>query len=98
MHLELINLYFHIKEQCYLRFQCLRLGNNAGENTSAGMIVNLLSNDMRQFDDIIMFINYSWSGIASTIIILVLLSHLIGVYSAVGGFLAVLVAMPVQSK
>lgn len=78
--------------------QCLRLGNNVGENTSAGMVVSLISNDMRQFNGIIVFMNYAWSGICLLMIMLAILVHIVGILPTVACLAFITLTLPVQSK
>ena len=80
-----------------LSLQCLRLRSSAAADATVGRVLNLLTNDLRQFDGIIIFAHYIWSGLLSTFIVLAVIVHYFGVYPAIACLIAVIISMPVQS-
>ncbi|XKL66417.1 hypothetical protein PGB90_009837 [Kerria lacca] len=77
--------------------KCLRLENNCSGNASAGLVVNLMSNDLRQFDDVIGYTNYFWGGIANAILIFLVTTYLVGFYPAIALIVTIFFAMPLQT-
>uniref|UniRef100_A0A336M8S7 CSON013802 protein n=1 Tax=Culicoides sonorensis TaxID=179676 RepID=A0A336M8S7_CULSO len=73
----------------------LRLTKNALGNTTAGQVVNLLSNDVGRFDTSILFIHYLWISPLEIIAVTVILYYQIewSVFAGVGFLLAF---MPLQ--
>lgn len=77
--------------------KALRLTQNSLGETTAGQVVNLLSNDVGRFETSILFINHLWIAPIELIAVSVILYNIIGVSSLLGvGFL--LIFVPIQSK
>lgn len=62
----------------------LKLSKNALGDTTAGQVVNLLSNDVSRLDLSIMFVHYLWVGPVETMIVSYLMYREIGVSAFVG--------------
>ncbi|XKL66418.1 hypothetical protein PGB90_009838 [Kerria lacca] len=77
--------------------KCLRLDNNSSGDTSAGLVVNLLSNDFRQCENIIAFSNYFWSGIITALLITLVTFYFFGIYPAIALITTLFLAMPLQT-
>ncbi|XP_046392416.1 ATP-binding cassette sub-family C member 4-like [Ischnura elegans] len=75
--------------------KALRLSKTALGQTTAGQVVNLLSNDVNRFDIVFMFLHYLWIGPIETAIITYLLYTEIGI-SAILGIAALLTIIPIQ--
>lgn len=73
----------------------LRLSKNALGDTTAGQVVNLLSNDVSRLDLSIMFLHYLWVGPAETALVSYLMYREIGV-SAFVGVVFMLAFLPLQ--
>ena len=77
--------------------KALKLSNTALGQTTVGQMVNLLSNDVKRFDQAVMFLHYLWAGPLQLTIITVLLYQKIGPSALVGAALLIL-AVPLQSN
>lgn len=64
--------------------KALKLSKNALGDTTAGQVVNLLSNDVSRLDLAIMFVHYLWVGPVETVIVTYLMYREIGVSAFVG--------------
>ena len=83
---------------CSLLYRkALKLSNTALGQTTVGQMVNLLSNDVKRFDQAVMFLHYLWAGPLQLTIITVLLYQKIGPSALVGAALLIL-AVPLQSN
>lgn len=77
--------------------KALRLSKTALGQTTAGQVVNLLSNDVNRFDIAIIFLHYLWIGPVETVIVTYFMYQQIGV-SAVFGIVFLLLFIPLQGK
>nr|CAD7458628.1 unnamed protein product [Timema tahoe] len=74
----------------------LRLSKTALGQTTAGQVVNLLSNDVSRFDICVIFIHYLWLGPLETVVATYFMWNEVGV-SAVIGVAALLMFIPLQA-
>lgn len=74
----------------------LKLSKNALGDTTAGQVVNLLSNDVSRLDLTIMFMHYLWVGPLETVIVSYLMYREIGV-AAFGGVAFMMAFIPLQA-
>lgn len=75
--------------------KALRLTRTALGDTTAGQVVNLLSNDVGRFETSIMYIHYLWLGPLEVVVVSIILWFIIGVSTLTGvGFL--LLFLPLQ--
>lgn len=74
----------------------LRLSKNALGDTTAGQIVNLLSNDVGRLDLSIIFLHYLWVGPVETVILTYLMYREIGLAS-IFGVIFLLMFIPLQA-
>uniref|UniRef100_A0A3B3XE74 ATP-binding cassette, sub-family C (CFTR/MRP), member 4 n=1 Tax=Poecilia mexicana TaxID=48701 RepID=A0A3B3XE74_9TELE len=82
---------------CHMIYQkALRLSSESMGRTTTGQIVNLLSNDVNRFDEIILNLHYLWVGPLQALVIVVFLWSEIGP-SCLAGVAAVALMMPVQT-
>lgn len=75
--------------------KALKLSKTALGETTAGQIVNLLSNDVNRFDVAVIFVHYLWLGPLETIIVAYFLWNIVGV-SALIGVASLLLFIPLQ--
>ncbi|XP_055612034.1 probable multidrug resistance-associated protein lethal(2)03659 [Uranotaenia lowii] len=74
----------------------LRLSKTALGDTTAGQVVNLLSNDVGRLDLAVLFLHYMWIGPLETIVVTYLMYREIGI-SAVFGVIFLLLFIPLQA-
>lgn len=77
--------------------KALRLTKNALGESTAGQVVNLLSNDVARLELSVLFLHYLWVGPIEVIVISVILYQEIGV-STFFGVAFLLLFVPLQSK
>lgn len=77
--------------------KALKLSKTALGQTTAGQVVNLLSNDVNRFDVAVIFAHQLWVGPLETILITYLMYLQVGV-SAIIGVVFLLLFIPLQSK
>uniref|UniRef100_A0A7S3A6C5 Probable ATP-dependent transporter ycf16 n=2 Tax=Rhodosorus marinus TaxID=101924 RepID=A0A7S3A6C5_9RHOD len=65
---------------------------------SSGAVQNLMANDARRLSDLVMFLNYLWSGIFQICVAFVLLVQLLGVVPTMAGILICLINSPLQGQ
>ncbi|CAI9178851.1 unnamed protein product [Rangifer tarandus platyrhynchus] len=77
---------------CHMIYRkALRLSSSAMGKTTTGQIVNLLSNDVSRFDQVMMFLHYLWVGPLQVIAVTALLWMEIGMSCLAG--MAVLIIL-----
>ncbi|XP_044727627.1 ATP-binding cassette sub-family C member 4-like isoform X2 [Chrysoperla carnea] len=76
--------------------KALRLSKTALGETTAGQVVNLLSNDVNRFDVAVLFLQMLWVGPLETVICTYFMYQEIGV-SAIAGVIALLLFIPLQA-
>ncbi|KAJ6635778.1 putative multidrug resistance-associated protein lethal [Pseudolycoriella hygida] len=76
--------------------KALKLSKNALGDTTAGQVVNLISNDVARIDMSIMFLHYLWVGPLETVVVSYLMYREIGV-SAFIGVAFLLAFIPLQA-
>uniref|UniRef100_A0A3Q2CN40 Multidrug resistance-associated protein 4 n=1 Tax=Cyprinodon variegatus TaxID=28743 RepID=A0A3Q2CN40_CYPVA len=82
---------------CHMIFKkALRLSNESMGRTTTGQIVNLLSNDVNRFDEIMLNLHYLWVGPLQASVIIIFLWYEIGP-SCLTGVAAIALLMPVQT-
>uniref|UniRef100_A0A3Q2PI33 Multidrug resistance-associated protein 4 n=1 Tax=Fundulus heteroclitus TaxID=8078 RepID=A0A3Q2PI33_FUNHE len=82
---------------CHMIYKkALRLSSEAMGQTTTGQIVNLLSNDVNRFDEIILNLHYLWVGPLQALVIIVFLWKEIGP-SCLTGVAVIALMMPVQT-
>lgn len=75
----------------------LKLTKNALGETTAGQVVNLISNDVGRFETSILFIHYLWIAPLELIAVSVILFYVIS-YSAFIGVGFILLLLPIQGR
>ncbi|KAM4537947.1 ATP-binding cassette sub-family C member 4-like isoform 2-T2 [Fundulus diaphanus] len=82
---------------CHMIYKkALRLSSEAMGQTTTGQIVNLLSNDVNRFDEIILNLHYLWVGPLQALVIVIFLWKEIGP-SCLTGVAVIALMMPVQT-
>ncbi|XP_043334224.1 ATP-binding cassette sub-family C member 4-like [Cervus canadensis] len=82
---------------CHMIYRkALRLGSSATGKTTTGQIVNLLSNDVNRFDQVMMFLHYLWVGPLQAIAVTALLWMEIGM-SCLAGMVVLIILLLLQS-
>ncbi|XP_057334744.1 ATP-binding cassette sub-family C member 4-like [Microplitis mediator] len=74
----------------------LKLSKPALDETPAGQVVNLLSNDVNRFDLLPVFVNYLWITPIQIIVIGYIIWRSIGIYTLVGYGVLFLITIPMQ--
>lgn len=77
--------------------QALRLSHSALDQSTVGQVTNLLSDDLNQFIQGLIFIQYLWIGPLQTVVVLYFLWQKIGV-SSVFGVATLLLFIPLQGQ
>ena len=75
----------------------LRLNGATLSHISTGHIVNLVSNDVRRFDEAGPFWVFTWAGPLETCIVLALIAAELGIVPAVAGIATLLAIVPLQA-
>ncbi|KAM9674349.1 ATP-binding cassette sub-family C member 4-like isoform 2-T3 [Dama dama] len=82
---------------CHMIYRkALRLSSSAMGKTTTGQIVNLLSNDVNRFDQVMMFLHYLWVGPLQSIAVTALLWMEIGI-SCLAGMAVLIMLLLLQS-
>ncbi|XP_061571906.1 ATP-binding cassette sub-family C member 4-like [Cololabis saira] len=82
---------------CHMIYKkALRLSNESMGRTTTGQIVNLLSNDINRFDEIVLDLHYLWLGPLQAVVIIFFLWYEVGV-SCMAGVATIAVMLPVQT-
>ncbi|KAB0340579.1 hypothetical protein FD754_023012, partial [Muntiacus muntjak] len=82
---------------CHMIYRkSLRLSSSAMGKTTTGQIVNLLSNDVSRFDQVMMFLHYLWVGPLQVIAVTALLWMEIGM-SCLAGMAVLIILLLLQS-
>ncbi|KAB0345161.1 hypothetical protein FD754_022087 [Muntiacus muntjak] len=82
---------------CHMIYRkALRLSSSAMGKTTTGQIVNLLSNDVNRFDQVMMFLHYLWVGPLQAIAVTALLWMEIGM-SCLPGMAVLIILLLLQS-
>lgn len=77
--------------------KALRLSKTALGETTAGQVVNLLSNDVNRFDVAVLFAHQLWVGPIETLVCTYFMYLQIGISAALG-VLVLIMFIPMQSK
>lgn len=90
---------FHMRQQSVaaIHDKVLRLNSVGLSRVSAGHVVNLISNDVRRFDDALSFWCFVWSGPLELLGVVVLVALELGVVPAIAGVGTTLLVIPVQA-
>ncbi|XP_040091302.1 multidrug resistance-associated protein 4-like, partial [Oryx dammah] len=82
---------------CHMIYsKALRLSSSAMGKTTTGQVVNLLSNDVNRFDQVMMFLHYLWVGPLQVIAVTALLWMEIGM-SCLAGMAVLIILLLLQS-
>lgn len=76
----------------------LRLNSATFNHVSTGHIVNLVSNDVRRFDEFGPFWVFGWAGPLEALAVLVMIAMEMGWWPAIAGVSTLLLVIPVQVK
>ena len=76
----------------------LRLNGSTLGHLSSGQVVNLVSNDVRRFDDFGPFWVFTWAGPLEATIVLIMIGIEIGWVPAICGVGTLLLLVPVQAS
>lgn len=76
----------------------LQLNGATLSHLSTGQIVNLVSNDVRRFDDLGPFWVFGWAGPLETAVVLSLIAMEVGIVPAITGVSTLLMVIPLQAK
>eukprot|EP00892_Ulva_mutabilis_P006809 jgi/Ulvmu1/44/UM001_0047.1 len=95
-----MRLGFQMKQQAIAAVQdkVLQLNGATLSHLSTGQIVNLVSNDVRRFDDLGPFWVFAWAGPMETAVVLALIAMEVGIVPAITGVSTLLMVIPLQAK
>ncbi|XP_011505751.1 PREDICTED: probable multidrug resistance-associated protein lethal(2)03659 [Ceratosolen solmsi marchali] len=83
---------------CSLMYRkTLRLHKSILDQTAAGQVINLMSNDVSRFDMFFQFINFMWITPIQVLLIVYIMWDSIGIILLVGIIILLLIAIPLQS-
>ncbi|XP_060989161.1 ATP-binding cassette sub-family C member 4-like isoform X1 [Dama dama] len=95
-HIQRVGMRLRVA-MCHMIYRkSLRLSSSAMGKTTAGQIVNLLSNDVNRFDQVMMFLHYLWVGPLQAIAVTALLWMEIGM-SCLAGMAVLIILLLLQS-
>lgn len=77
-------------------FQLLRLNHTSLGETSAGYLVNLMSNDVQRFDTSLQFLNYLWIMPIQAVFGAYIMFNSVGIATIAGMVVLTIQAIPVQ--
>ncbi|KAG5204288.1 hypothetical protein JEQ12_002264 [Ovis aries] len=81
---------------CHMIYRkALRLSSSAMGKTTTGQVVNLLSNDVNRFDQVMMFLHYLWVGPLQAVAVIALLWMEIGI-SCLAGIAVLIILLLLQ--
>lgn len=85
---------------CYMIYKkALRLSQSAMAETTIGQMVNLLSNDVNRFDQVVQFFPYTIiAPLQAIIIVAILLVFYLGVYPTLASLVAILLYVAIQTS
>jgi ATP-binding cassette subfamily C (CFTR/MRP) protein 4 len=86
---------WNMKNACIgmIHGKALRLSSSGLMDVSTGKVYNLVSNDVKRFDEALIQIHYSWTGIIAMIIYWCFVTYELGVLQALAGFLVLLASL-----
>ncbi|KAL4424666.1 hypothetical protein ABPG77_004473 [Micractinium sp. CCAP 211/92] len=89
---------FNMRQQAVAAVQAkvLRLNSVAVADQTAGKIVNLVSNDVRRFDDALPFYNFLVAAPVELLIVFLLVGQKLGYWAALAGVSTLITLIPVQ--
>ncbi|XP_065757968.1 ATP-binding cassette sub-family C member 4-like [Muntiacus reevesi] len=95
-YFQRVGMRFRVAISHMIYCKALRLSNLSMRKTTTGQIVNLLSNDVKRFDQVMMFLHYLWVGPLQAIAVTALLCMEIGI-SCLVGMAVLIILLLVQS-
>jgi ABC-type multidrug transport system fused ATPase/permease subunit len=90
--------YDHMQAIAAVHDKLLRLNSATFNHVSTGQIVNLVSNDVRRFDDFGTFWMFAWAGPLETLAVLIMVGLEMGWWPAVAGVSTLLLVIPCQAQ
>ncbi|KAL4420399.1 hypothetical protein ABPG75_010055 [Micractinium tetrahymenae] len=89
---------FDMRQQAVAAVQAkvLRLNSVAVADQTAGKIVNLVSNDVRRFEDALLSYNFLVAAPVELLIVFLLVGHKLGYWAALAGVSMLLTLIPIQ--
>ncbi|XP_060250605.1 ATP-binding cassette sub-family C member 4-like isoform X16 [Ovis aries] len=95
-HMQRVGMRLRVAVCRMIYSKALRLSRSAMGKTSTGQVVNLLSNDVNQFDQVMMFLHYLWVGPLQVVAVTALLWMEIGM-SCLAGMAVLIILLLLQS-
>ena len=90
-----IGMWLRVASSGLVYRKMLRLNQEALVSTTAGQIVNLLTNDVQRFDNAVLFLHFVWAAPLQAIAAFLLLWQRLGM-ATLAGFLVLVMLIPVQ--
>uniref|UniRef100_A0AAA9SMB4 ATP binding cassette subfamily C member 4 n=1 Tax=Bos taurus TaxID=9913 RepID=A0AAA9SMB4_BOVIN len=95
-HMQRVGMRLRVAVCHMIYHKALRLSSPAMGKTTTGQIVNLLSNDVNRFDQVIVFLHYLWVGPLQAVAVTALLWMEIGI-SCLAGMAVLIILLLLQS-
>uniref|UniRef100_A0A8C0AIX4 Multidrug resistance-associated protein 4-like n=1 Tax=Bos mutus grunniens TaxID=30521 RepID=A0A8C0AIX4_BOSMU len=95
-HLQRVGMRLRVATSHMIYHRAFHLSNLALRKTTTGQIVNLLSNDVKRFDQVTTFLHYLWVGPLQAIAVTALLYMEIGI-SCLAGMAILIILLVLQS-
>lgn len=91
---------FNMRQQAIaaIHAKVLRLNSASIVHANSGQVVNLVSNDVRRFDDLMPFWLFIWASPIELAMVLLLVSLELGILPALAGISSMLMVIPLQVR
>ncbi|XP_040123204.1 multidrug resistance-associated protein 4-like [Oryx dammah] len=95
-HMQRVGMRLRVAVGHMIYRKALRLSSSAMRKTTTGQVVNMLSNDVNRFDQVMMFLQYLWVGPLQALAVTALIWMEIGI-SCLAGMVVLIILLLLQS-